>query len=158
MNNVIYTIGYEGTAIEEFIATLNVAGIERIIDVREYPLSRKKGFSKNILQARLEAYGIEYVHLKGLGDPKAGRQAARAGDYKKFTEIFSAHMKTERAIADLKSAHELAISKVSCLLCFERDPAKCHRTIVARAIVIGTGQNIESLYVETLTNKPCGIA
>ena len=147
MTNEIYTVGYENATIDDFIATLKTVGIERVIDVREYPLSRKKGFSKNTLHALLEANDIEYVHLKGLGDPKDGREAARAGDYKKFFQIFSKHMKTAQAQSDLKIAIELAQAKVSCLLCYERKPEECHRTIVAEAIVADTEQHISAIGV-----------
>lgn len=138
----IYTIGYESAAIEDFIATLKTAKIKRVIDIREYPLSRKKGFSKNILSAILNENDIEYIHLKGLGDPKEGREAARAGDYKKFVQIFSKHMKTSQAQSDLEIAIELVQDSQSCLLCFERKPEECHRTIVAETIAAGTEQKV----------------
>lgn len=147
MTNKLYTLGYESAAIEDFIATLKSAGIERIIDVREYPLSRRKGFSKNVLHALLQANDIDYVHLKGLGDPKEGREAARAGEHDKFVKIFTKHMKTEQALNDLRTAVELATSRVSCLLCYERHPEECHRTIVAKAIVADTGQRIQPIGV-----------
>lgn len=147
MSNKIYTVGYESAAIEDFIATLKTANIEKIIDVREYPLSRKKGFSKNTLQALLNANDIEYIHLKGLGDPKEGREAARSGDYKKFFQIFSLHMKTKQAQADLKIAIEATQASTSCLLCYERKPEECHRTIVAKAIAADTGQQISPIGV-----------
>jgi len=147
MTDKIYTIGYESAAIEDFIATLKSAGVERIIDVREYPLSRKKGFSKNTLQALLEANDIAYIHIKGLGDPKEGREAARAGDYKKFLQIFSTHMKTKQAQSDLKIAIKLAQASISCLLCYERKPEECHRTKVAEAIAADTGQSIHPIGV-----------
>lgn len=147
MMNKLYTLGYEDAVIDDFIATLKFVGIERVIDVREYPLSRKKGFSKNILCAVLRANNIDYVHLKGLGDPKEGREAARAGDYKRFIQIFSSHMKTTQALSDLKTATELAESSISCLLCYERRPDECHRTIVAKAIAANTGQRIQPIGV-----------
>lgn len=146
--NKLYTLGYESAAIEDFIATVKSAGIERIIDVREYPLSRRKGFSKNVLRELLKANNVEYVHLKGLGDPKEGRDAARAGDHEKFLQIFTSHMETALAVADLKTAIDFATSKVSCLLCYERNPAECHRTIVAKAMAADTGQAIQSLGVQ----------
>lgn len=147
MANKIYTVGYESAGIDDFIATLKAAGIEKVIDVREYPLSRKKGFSKNTLHALLEANDIGYVHLKGLGDPKEGREAARSGDYKKFFQIFSLHMKTKQAQSDLKTAIELAQDNISCLLCYERKPEECHRTIVAAAIVASTRQQVAAIGV-----------
>lgn len=148
MFSKLYTLGYENSAIEDFIATLKVANIERVIDVREYPLSRRKGFSKNVLRELLQANDVDYVHLKGLGDPKEGRDAARAGDHEGFLQIFTEHMKSAEAIADLEKAIDLASSSVSCLLCYERHPDDCHRTIVAKAIVADTGQQIQPIGVQ----------
>ena len=75
----IFTIGYEGTTMPEFVSALQAAGVQRVIDVRALPLSRRPGFSKSPLRAALEEAGIEYVHLKALGTPSEGRTAARAG-------------------------------------------------------------------------------
>ena len=74
----IFTIGYEATTMAEFLAALNEAGVERVIDVRALPLSRRPGFSKSPLRAALAEAGIDYVHLKALGTPADGRSAARA--------------------------------------------------------------------------------
>src|SRR5690606_21613376 len=79
--SIVYTIGYEGTDIDRFVATLKAVGVRRLADVRAVALSRKKGFSKKSLAARLEAEDIEYLHFQALGDPKPGREAARAGQY-----------------------------------------------------------------------------
>lgn len=127
----IYTIGYEGTDIERFVQTLKIIGVEQLIDVRAVALSRKKGFSKNGLRERLEAEGIEYVHLAALGDPKDGRDAARAGRYDQFRKIYSKHLSSDAAQDGLKSLAKLITGKPTCLMCFERDPAECHRSIVA---------------------------
>lgn len=148
MINKLYTLGYESSAIDDFIATLKVANIERVIDVREYPLSRRKGFSKNVLRELLQANNVDYVHLKGLGDPKEGRDAARSGDHESFLKIFNSHMKTAEAMADLQTAIDLASSSVSCLLCYERNPEGCHRTIVAKAIAADTGQQVQPIGVK----------
>src|ERR1700761_5078071 len=113
MGSHIYTIGYENASIEDFVATLTAAGIRRIIDVRDIPLSRKKGFSKNALQAILETFDIAYIHLKGLGDPKPGRDAARAGDYSAFRRIFTEHMRSEVAQDALENAIRLAKEETS---------------------------------------------
>ncbi|MGA6113389.1 DUF488 domain-containing protein [Agrobacterium radiobacter] len=126
----IFTIGYEGTDIERFVKTLKAVGINAIADVRAVPLSRKKGFSKNTLRDRLKEAGIEYFPMQVLGDPKPGRDAAKAGDYDTFKKIYSAHIdqpEVSCAIADLAiEAREMNV----CLLCFERDPKTCHRFIV----------------------------
>jgi Protein of unknown function, DUF488 len=97
-----YTIGYEGSRVEEFVAALRRAGVVTLIDVRDIPLSRKPGFSKSALAANLAAKGIAYVHLRGLGDPKPGREAARAGKYGLFRSIFGRHMTTDVARRDLE--------------------------------------------------------
>jgi uncharacterized protein (DUF488 family) len=151
----LFTLGYENASIEDFISTLKEAEIELIIDVRELPLSRKKGFSKNILNETLIANGIEYVHLKGLGDPKEGRDAAKSGNMAKFIKIFSSHMLTEKAKADLDLAVDLASLKTACLLCYERDHHDCHRTIVAKAISQKTNQAIRPIGVRKGIASSC---
>lgn len=135
--STIFTIGYEGTDIERFIAALVDARVDVLADVRAVTVSRKPGFSKNGLRARLAAAGIEYVHLGGLGDPKPGREAARAGKYDEFRAIYGRHLATDDAQAALTALAELASGRKTCLMCFEREPSECHRTIVARAIPAG---------------------
>lgn len=129
--HTIATVGYEGSTIERFVAALQHASIDVLIDVRDLPLSRKKGFSKNQLAEILAASGIEYVHLRGLGDPKDGRNAARAGNYRLFEKIFAKHMRSEAARRDLGRAAELVSTRRACLMCFECNHAECHRSIVA---------------------------
>jgi uncharacterized protein (DUF488 family) len=131
MKSTIATIGYEGATIDDFVAALQHASIDVLIDVRDLPLSRKKGFSKKQLAETLAASGIEYVHLRGLGDPKPGRQAARAGNYELFQTIFGRHMKSEAALRDVSIAADLVRVRRACLMCFECDHAQCHRSIVA---------------------------
>lgn len=134
MQRLLYTIGYEGSTIEEVLATLKAAEIDCVLDVREVPISRKAGFSKSALSARLEACGIAYMHFKGLGDPKPGRIAAREGRHDDFRQIFNAHLMTATAQAELARALDVAKSRTSCLLCFERNPTHCHRLILANEI------------------------
>ena len=132
--STIFTIGYEGTDIERFIAALQGAHVEVLADVRAVTVSRKAGFSKNGLRARLAEAGIEYVHLGSLGDPKPGREAARAGKYDEFRAIYGKHLATDDAQVALFTLAHLASDRKTCLMCFEREPSECHRTIVARAI------------------------
>lgn len=129
--SMVYTIGYEGADIDRFVATLRAVGVTMLADVRAVALSRKKGFSKNGLRERLEAEGITYVHLVELGDPKPGRDAARVGKYSEFRRIYSVHLKTADAVGALDVLDEMARQDAVCLLCFERDPATCHRTLIA---------------------------
>jgi uncharacterized protein (DUF488 family) len=88
----------------------------------------------------LDEAGIRYVHLQGLGTPKPGRDAVRAGHPERMEVIFREHMTSDRAQAELAQAKELARERRSCLLCFERDHTTCHRRLVAEMIVSETGQ------------------
>lgn len=128
------TIGYESADLADFIATLLAFSITRLIDVRELAISRRRGFAKKALSAALADAGIDYVHLRGLGDPKEGREAARTGDVARFQSVFTRHMRTEIAQAALGTAASLVAEGGACLMCFERDHLACHRTIVAQAL------------------------
>lgn len=142
---VLLTIGYEGCTIQQVLAALAAAKVGLLIDVRAVPRSRKPGFSKRQLAAGLDETGIPYVHLQGLGTPKPGRDAVRAGHPEVMETIFAAHMTSDRAQADLGQAKALARETRACLLCFEREPACCHRRIVAEMIAAETGHGIVHL-------------
>jgi uncharacterized protein (DUF488 family) len=144
--SLVYTIGYEGTDIDRFVATLKAVGVERVADVRAVPLSRKRGFSKKALAARLGAEGIDYVHFVSLGDPKAGREAARAGRYQRFRAIYETHLESEDARSSLKELVAAAAEKSTCLLCFERDPETCHRSILAEEMSQAAEFRVFDLY------------
>jgi uncharacterized protein (DUF488 family) len=128
------TIGYEGASIGDFIATLRLAGITTLIDIRDLPLSRKQGFSKRALAVHVEAAGINYLHMQALGDPKPGREAARQGRMSEFRQIFGDHLGRPEGQEALAAVARIAASSHVCLLCFERDHACCHRSIVADAV------------------------
>ena len=130
----IFTIGYEGATMAEFLAALQQAGIERVIDVRALPLSRRPGFSKSPLRAALEEAGIDYVHLKALGTPAEGRAAARAGRHQDMARIYAGQLELPEAMAQGAQMIELARERPSALLCFEREPAHCHRSLLLEAV------------------------
>ena len=130
----IFTIGYEGATMAEFLAALQQAGIERVIDVRALPLSRRPGFSKSPLRAALEEAGIDYVHLKALGTPAEGRAAARAGRHEDMARIYAGQLELPEAMAQGAQMIELAHERPSALLCFEREPAHCHRSLLLEAV------------------------
>ncbi|HEV8406646.1 MAG TPA: DUF488 domain-containing protein [Sphingomicrobium sp.] len=130
----IFTIGYEGTTVREFISALQHAGVGRVIDVRALPLSRRPGFSKSSLKGALEEAGIEYLHLKALGTPSEGRAAARAGRHADLQRIYSGQLELPEAIAQSAQMLELAREKPSALLCMEREPMHCHRTLLLDAV------------------------
>lgn len=127
----LYTIGYEGSDVSQLIATLQNVGIKVLADVRELPLSRKKGLSKNGLAAHLSDAGIDYIHYKQLGDPKPGRDAAKSGDFLTFERIFDQHMERPETQAALRNLLEVASGRPTCMLCFERCATHCHRSIIA---------------------------
>jgi len=143
----LLTIGYEGCSIGQVIETLRAAGAERLLDVRAVAQSRKPGFSKRQLAAALDEAGIAYVHLQGLGTPKAGRDAVRSGHPDRMIPIFEAHMQSDKAQVELAQAKVLTLEKRTCLLCFERDHTTCHRRLVAELIVAETAQPIVHLSV-----------
>jgi uncharacterized protein (DUF488 family) len=130
----IFTIGYEGATVGEFIAALQQAGVERVIDIRALPLSRRPGFSKSPLGAALDGAGIEYVHLKALGTPAEGRAAARAGRHEDMASIYAGQLELPEAMAQGAQMLELARECPSALLCFEREPGYCHRSLLLDAI------------------------
>jgi uncharacterized protein (DUF488 family) len=129
----IFTIGYEATTMAEFLDALKEAGVERVIDVRALPLSRRPGFSKTPFKAALAEAGIDYVHLKPLGTPADGRAAARAGRQGDLERIYADQLELPETIVAIEQMLELAIEKPSALLCYEREPAQCHRSLLLTA-------------------------
>lgn len=130
----VFTIGYEAATMQEFLSALKVAGVERVIDVRALPLSRRPGFSKTPLRGALEEVGIEYVHLKALGTPAEGRAAARAGRHADLVRIYAGQLELPEAMVQSAQMQELAAEKPSALLCFEREPTHCHRNLLLKAV------------------------
>lgn len=130
----IFTIGYEATTMGDFLAALHQAGVERVIDVRALPLSRRPGFSKSPLRAALDQAGIDYVHLKALGTPSEGRTAARSGKHEDLKRIYAGQLDLPEAVVQAQQMLQLAAERPSALLCFEREPAGCHRTMLLDAV------------------------
>src|SRR5919107_4424985 len=151
----VATIGYEGTTMERFLGELTGAGVELLVDVRALASSRRPGFAKTALAANLKSVGIDYLHLRGLGTPADGRAAARTGKHAEMHRIFREHMRTEKALGDLLALEDLVQSgRRVCILCFEADPAHCHRTLVAEAL----GKRLPRLAVRHLRPERDGDA
>jgi uncharacterized protein (DUF488 family) len=140
----VFTIGYEATTVGEFVAALRQAGVECIIDVRAIPNSRRPGFSKTPLSNALAEVGIDYVHLRALGTPAEGRAAARAGRHADLERIYAGQLELPEAIAQGAQMVALAEEKPSAILCYERDPAGCHRTLLLDAVA--PDAEVEHLY------------
>ena len=141
----IFTIGYEGATMAGFLAALRGAGVEQVLDVRALPLSRRPGFSKSSLAASLWEAGIGYVHLKALGTPQRGRDAAKRGDVATLEAVYADQLELPEAQAQAARMLALVAEKPSALLCYERDPAHCHRTLLLDAV--GESVNVVDLYV-----------
>ena len=131
----LFTIGYEGATQSDFIAALAAAGVERVIDVRAIAASRRPGFSKTILATSLAEHGIAYVHLRALGTPAAGREAARAGRIDDLRRIYAAQLELPEALGAAEQLKALATEAPSALLCYERAPEECHRSLLHATVL-----------------------
>ena len=130
----LFTIGYEGVTQGEFLDALQAAGVERVIDIRAVPNSRRPGFSKTPLRNALAEAGVDYVHLRALGTPANGRAAAGPGRQADLERIYAGQLELPEAIAETAQMLGLAAEKPSALLCYEREPAECHRRLLIAAV------------------------
>jgi uncharacterized protein (DUF488 family) len=142
---LLATIGYEGASLERFLAALQAAEVATVLDVREVPWSRRREFAKGRLSEALAQAGIGYLHRKALGTPKAGREAAKAGDRDSFARILAAQLDSAEGQAALLEAAALARQGRLCLLCYEHDPRQCHRSEVAARLAAMTPLEIRDL-------------
>jgi uncharacterized protein (DUF488 family) len=142
----LFTIGYEQTPAQSVLDELENAGVKLLVDVRAVAASRRPGFSKNQLRAGLDARGISYLHLRGLGTPKEGREAARGGRFDVLHQIYAKHLKTAQAREELDELSALVTkSGPVCILCYERDHRHCHRQWIAEIIEKRDGTKVENL-------------
>ena len=142
----LFTIGYEQTPAKAVLDELQRAGVKLLVDVRAIAASRRPGFSKSQLAAGLDARGISYLHLRGLGTPKEGRIAARNGEMKTLAKIYGAHLKTPQARAEMDELAALVLQAGPvCILCYERDHNQCHRKFIAEIIEDRDGVKIDNL-------------
>jgi uncharacterized protein (DUF488 family) len=140
----VFTVGYEGLDIERFLALLAQHGIDTVVDVRELPLSRKRGFSKRALAGALNLAGLRYLHMAKLGCPRPIRNRYRQDrDWQRYTHGFIEHLHTQAVALDELSG--LARSANCALLCYEADYNQCHRALVANALHERYGTDIHHL-------------
>jgi len=143
----IYTIGYERADIADFVRTLIDARINVLADVRDVPWSRRSDYTKGDLSEVLAAGGIDYWHVKTLGNPTEGRNAAKAGDRDAYRAIYSARLDRATTVRDLAALAERADSRAICLMCYERDPNHCHRLMISERLIRDYDAEIEHLFV-----------
>jgi uncharacterized protein (DUF488 family) len=147
----LFTIGYEQTPARAVLDELAQAGVKLLVDVRAVASSRRPGFSKSQLAAGLDERGIAYLHLRGLGTPKDGREAARSGQFELLHKIYAKHLKTTQAKEQLDELSALVRqSGPVCILCYERDHQHCHRQWIAEIIEGRDGVRIENLVAPQL--------
>jgi uncharacterized protein (DUF488 family) len=150
----LYTIGYEGASVEDLAAALREAGVSRVLDIRYSPYSRRAEFGREALAAALIRYGIAYTHIRELGNPPAGREAARLGHSAAYREIFTGHLAAPEGRAGLAAARALAQAEPSCLLCLERAARNCHRSMVAQVLADMSGFEIVHLQTSRKSAHP----
>jgi uncharacterized protein (DUF488 family) len=130
----VKTVGYEACGLPAFVARLRTEGVETLMDVRQLPNSRRAGFSKTVLAASLAEAGIAYRHFKALGTPKAGRDAAKAGDTAGMQAIYSQTLAQPEAGLALAEIAHAARTATICLMCLEADWTTCHRAMICERL------------------------
>jgi uncharacterized protein (DUF488 family) len=129
----LFTIGYQALTPDELVARLRSAGVKRVVDVRELPLSRRRGFSKSPLSSTLAEAGIVYEHVRELGNPKATRERYKRGDVEGGAREYRSYLHNGSYPALVDLADSLVETK-TCLLCVESSHADCHRAVIAGAV------------------------
>jgi uncharacterized protein (DUF488 family) len=130
----VFTIGYAAHTPTTLIDRIKTTGVEVMLDVRELPLSRRPGFSKSVLAKAAEDRGVEYRHFKSLGVPSLLRKRRKLGelDGPAYMDAFRHLLRQKPDV--LADALRLVETRQCCLLCLERHPADCHRTVVAEEL------------------------
>lgn len=148
----IFTASYEGRSLDDFLGDLRNHGVQLVADVREAPISRKRGFSKSALSEALNKAGIAYRHFRALGCPRMIRDAYRNdGDWTRYTRSYMEHLRQQgNAVEELAAATK---SQFTALLCYEADFNRCHRTYVARAVAAHSGSTVCHITANGLVNE-----
>lgn len=130
----VFTIGYEGRAAEGFVEDLVESGVQILVDVREMPISRKRGFSKSALCALVQKVGIEYLHFRALGSPRQSRRKLKeSGDFEIFFSEYAEHLEVNgRHLEELLEL--IGTGRRTAIMCFERDHTQCHRSFLVAAL------------------------
>lgn len=132
----VFTIGYERLLPPELVAELSAAGVQRVIDVRFRPQSRRPGMSKTRLGELLGDHGIAYEHRRELGTPADLRWLFHTGRVQEGAAAFLAHIESVAPDALDRLATELDHAPPTALLCLEADPAGCHRRVLTDALQV----------------------
>ncbi len=138
----VFTIGYEGKAADGFVDDLLERGVQILVDVREMPVSRKRGFSKSALSQLVQQAGIEYLHLRALGSPRDSRRKLKeSGDFEVFSREYADHLQGNGgSLQELREV--IGTGRRTALMCFERDHTRCHRSLLGGALLEEAGGNL----------------
>lgn len=146
MPRQLFTVGYQGSTIDDFINCLHDNNINCLLDVRQVPFSRKPAFSKTRLAQRLARAKIHYVHLGDLGSPKSLREHLRStGDYSAFFKEMDRYLAAKNDA--IEEAYHHVVNSRCCLMCFEHLAAQCHRKIVAEKIRLRGGDGLQIRHI-----------
>lgn len=134
---IVYTVGHSNRGYDVLITALKGVSVQLLVDVRRYPYSRRNPrFNKEVLAKELSTHGVEYFHLPSLGGrrrPRAGSPNKALGD--KGFRGFADYMGTPEFAAGLADVTDLAAQKVTAIMCAEALPWRCHRSLIADALV-----------------------
>lgn len=134
MTNGIVSTGYQGRDIDDVVKALSCAGVGTVADVRLNAISRKRGFSKSRLRAALSSAGIEYVHMRSLGNGKDNREPFHTGDVERGRAVYRSTLDTPEAQASLTELADLADEQIVAVMCFEADHDSCHRQVIIEEV------------------------
>jgi uncharacterized protein (DUF488 family) len=143
---MIATIGYQGAGIDDVVAALREADIDLVVDIRAAAWSRRPEFQRRTLSARLAAAGVEYRHAPALGNPDVGREAPPVPDTEGWHRRFERHLSRRPAVLALRDLAATARRRPVCLMCMERRPEDCHRSLVAARLALATGDEVRHLF------------
>ena len=143
----LLTAGYAGHDPESFLSKLQDHDVELVVDVRQNPVSRKKGFSRSKLSEFLATHGVEYLHIGALGPPKDLRHLLkdRSCDLEEYFTVFRKYLMDQEGALDELSA--LTAEKRCCLICLEHLSRECHRSVVAEVVAGWNGHKVKVNHV-----------
>jgi uncharacterized protein (DUF488 family) len=132
---VLFTIGYEGVCLDDYLQNLLTNQVRLLIDVRHNPFSRKRGFSKKALALALQENGVAYMHLPELGIASEKRKRlVKPEDFKTLFHEYEKMIMNEQAAALGKLIDLLNQFQRVALTCFEADPDFCHRSHIVKVL------------------------
>lgn len=142
----LFTTGYEGFDQETFLWKIRMQGVEVVVDVRNNAVSRNRGFTQSNLQRFLEDRGIGYLHIPELGVPQRLRKQLREGkSLRSYFQGYRVYLQTQADAIDVLAT--LAGTKACCLLCLERKPEECHRSVLASVLASKHSDQFEVMHI-----------